>query len=68
MRGDARYAPDGFRYGVRHDDGSVSARWNGRTQRRRVEDEADRLAVIYAPDRIEPVRRAPGGDWQAYRR
>lgn len=33
MTADSRIGPDGYQYGVRFHDGSVGARWNGRTQR-----------------------------------
>jgi hypothetical protein len=35
------YAPDGYRYGVRHRDGSVSDRWNGSTQLARARQARD---------------------------
>ena len=31
-------APDGYRYGVMFNDGSVTEIWNGRTQRQRAEE------------------------------
>jgi hypothetical protein len=59
-------APDGYQYGVRFNDGAVTARWNGSTQRQRAEAEAERLAVEYAPDNIVAVRRRPGSEWETY--
>jgi len=66
-RGDSRYTPDGYRYGVRFSDGSVRAIWNGKTQRERAEEEAARLAVAYAPDRYELVRQHWSEEgWETY--
>ena len=59
-------APDGYRYGIRFVDGSISERWNGSTQRERVEEEAGRMATLYSRDRIYPVRRRPDGPWEPY--
>ena len=57
-------APDGYRYGVMFNDGSVEDRWNGRTQRQHAQAEADRLARRYAPDNITLARRLPGQPWR----
>ena len=59
-------APDGYRYGIRFVDGSISERWNGSTQRERVEEEVERMWALYPRDRIYPVRRLPDGDWEPY--
>jgi hypothetical protein len=77
MRGDARFAPDGYQYGVRFNDGSVATGWNGSTARQRAEEEARRIVAAQVAwlakrgstrphDRIEPVRRSPDGDWETY--
>lgn len=63
---DARVAPDGYQYGVRFNDGGVLARWNGRTQRERVEEAAARWAKIYYPDNIVPVRHRLKEPWETY--
>lgn len=68
---DARTAPDGYQYGVRFGDGSVSAKWNGRTQRARAEADAarivaDQMARVGRHDPIVPVRRRRGGPWETY--
>jgi hypothetical protein len=57
-------APDGYRYGVMFSDGSVSERWNGRTQREQAQRDADDAAREYAPDRITLARRKPGEPWE----
>lgn len=66
------YAPDGFRYGVRHQDGSVSHHWNGRTQRAQAfrtmaEWHARALAGPFAKHHSMSsyvvVRHAPGQPW-----
>jgi hypothetical protein len=58
-------APDGYQYGVRFEsDGSVVARWSGRTQRARAAEEVDRLHLAYHPDRFTLVRRRPDGEWE----
>lgn len=57
-------APDGYRYGVMYDDGSVSTRWNGRTQRERAQAEVDRLGARYKRDNITLARWAPGQSWE----
>ena len=58
-------APDGYQYGVRFMDGSVAARWNGRTQRQRAEEYLAYLREEYSPDRFSLVRRRPDGPWEA---
>jgi uncharacterized protein YodC (DUF2158 family) len=66
------YAPDGFRYGMRFRDGSVAEWWNGRTQRARAFEAANRytaealdspFAKHYRSGEYLVVRRSPGGPW-----
>lgn len=45
-------------YGVRFADGSVSRRWNGRTQRQRATEELARLRAKYPNDDLALVVRA----------
>jgi hypothetical protein len=45
-------APDGRRYGVMFDDGSVMRAWSGRTQREKAQAYATALAQEYRPDLI----------------
>lgn len=54
---------EGYRYGVRFADGSVSQTFNGRTQRMQAEKEAQRLAKKYPRDAIHLVRRTIDSDW-----
>lgn len=61
---------DGWQYGVRFRDGSVAARWNGRTQQQRAEEYALALAARYpgeaARGGFEVVRRAGrAGAWES---
>lgn len=56
-------SPDGWRYGVMHDDGSVTQRWNGPTQRERAQEQADRLAARYPGDHITAARTRDGRAW-----
>lgn len=52
-------ALDGYQYGAMFEDGSVARRWNGRTQRRKVEE--------YIHEQCPHcllVRRRPGGEWE----
>lgn len=56
-------APDGYRYGVMFNDGSVLDRWNGRTQRERASEAAERWAREFAPDNITVARRRHGEPW-----
>lgn len=57
-------APDGYRYGVMFNDGSVTERWNGHTQRQRAELHAWLWALLYKPDNITLARRLPDGPWE----
>lgn len=57
-----RFAPDGFQYGVRFHDGSVSHQWTGRTQRKRAEEELAYLRDEYKRDTFALVRRG-GTTW-----
>lgn len=59
-------APDGYRYGVMYDDGSVSEVFNGRTQRERAEERAARDAERFTPDNITLARRLPGQPWERH--
>ena len=56
-------APDGYRYGVMFNDGSVSEIWNGRTQRERATEEVARLAAEHSRDHITLARMRPGEAW-----
>ena len=56
-------APDGYRYGVMFNDGSVAARWNGKTQRRRAAEYAKNCAADFHPDNITLARWKPGDEW-----
>jgi hypothetical protein len=69
-------APDGYQYGVRFTDGSVAARWSGRTQCQRAEEYLERVLALQRawiaesgydrePDRLVLVRRRPGEPWEA---
>lgn len=63
-------APDGWRYGVRFNDGSVLECWNGRTQRQRAEEfmravVAEQLASVGRHDTLTLVRRRAGQGWQS---
>jgi len=67
-RGDSRYGPDGYRYGVRFSDGSIRCIWNGRTQAERATEEAARLGVEYPTEVFVVVRQHwSGGDWEPFR-
>lgn len=65
-------APDGYRYGVMFNDGSVVDYWNGRTQRQQAEEHAAKWSAearewangqwLIDPHRV--VRRMPGGPWE----
>ena len=57
---------DGYRYGVRFPDGSVTSPWNGRTQRVHAERAAVEWMLTYPNDRIEAVRALPDGPWETY--
>ena len=62
-------APDGYRYGVMFQDGSVADRWNGRTQRERCaayarEVVADQEARVGRHDHITVARRRPHETWE----
>lgn len=57
-------APDGYRYGVMYNDGSVGEWFNGRTQRERAAALAAADAVEFAPDNITLARKRPGGRWE----
>ena len=56
-------APDGYRYGVMFNDGSVSERWNGKTQREQAEHEARQCNQLFPRDNITLARRRPGQPW-----
>lgn len=58
------YAPDGYQYGVMHNDGSVTKTWTGRTQRERAYEAATEWAARFSPDHITLARRRPGGEWE----
>lgn len=65
------WAPDGYRYGVMYADGSVAARWSGRTQRARAQENleqviADLTAWLGRPPRdlITLARCQPGEPWE----
>jgi hypothetical protein len=57
-----------WQYGIRFDDGSVRHPFNGRMQRQRAIAEAARLAALYHPDNITPVRRRIDGhgEWETF--
>lgn len=59
-------AADGYRYGVRFQDGSVSSNWNGRTQRERAEEALAWWCEKYPRDarHLVLVRWRPGGSWE----
>ena len=66
-------APDGYRYGVMFNDGSVSHRWNGANQRERAQEAAATILleqITYLrgtdrqPDNITLCRRLPDGEWE----
>ena len=62
-------APDGYRYGVMFNDGSVAERWTGRTQRERAEDYARRVVAAQMDwcgrhDHITLARHLPGEPWE----
>lgn len=72
---DNQLAPDGYRYGVMFNDGSVAERWNGRTQRERAQEYAAavvarQIAYIaerqldWQHDNITLARRLPNGRWE----
>ena len=54
---------DNYKYGVMFNDGSVMARWNGRTQRQRAYEEYARCKAEYSNDNIRFVRRLIG-NWE----
>lgn len=67
------YGPDGYRYGVMFNDGSVADYWNGRTQRERAETYRDEVldeqrkwlaGTGRNPDNITLARQAPGRTWE----
>lgn len=70
--GDSRFDDEGWHYGVMYHDGSVSDRWNGRTQRQRAEEsirESYAWCNARRPDgdyidRFTLVRQRPGQPWQ----
>ena len=60
---------DGYRYGVMFNDGSVMAKWNGKTQRERAEEEireiiAQQLERSGRHDNIRLARRTLQMDWE----
>lgn len=68
-------APDGYRYGVMFNDGSVMHIWNGATQRQHAEDAAAEMLlqqITYLaerssdrkPDNITVARLGPNGEWE----
>jgi hypothetical protein len=59
-----RYAPDGYRYGVMFDDGSVAHRWNGATQRERAESYLAQMLELFPGDNITLARARPDGTWK----
>lgn len=59
-----RYAPDGYRYGVMFNDGSVTNRWNGHSQRERAERYLAMCKEAYPGDNITLARQAPGENWE----
>ena len=60
------YAPDGYRYGVMFNDGSVGEWFNGRTQREQAEREAAQCNQMFPRDNITVARRRPGGPWERH--
>lgn len=65
------WAPDGYRYGVMFDDGSIADLWNGRTQRERAEQYlADTVTFLTDSlgrpprDRITLARMKLGEPWE----
>jgi hypothetical protein len=65
------WAPDGYRYGVMFDDGSVADLWNGESQRERAEQYLESTAGWLATtlgrpstDRITLARMALGEPWE----
>lgn len=67
--------PDGFQYGVRFSDGSITARWNGRTQQARATEYLEKVLALQRawiaasgydrePDRLALIRRRPDGPWE----
>jgi hypothetical protein len=58
------YAPDGYQYGVRFNDGSVMAPWNGATQQERAREELAECRKLFPNDRLDLVRRVRGGEWE----
>ena len=57
-------APDGYRYGVMFNDGSVMEIWNGTTQREKARECANALVKKYRGDDITAARRLPGQPWE----
>lgn len=58
------YALDGFQYGVRYGDGSISLTYRGSTQLQRCVERVARLKALYPRDTFHVVRRARGTtDW-----
>lgn len=55
---------EGFRYGIRFHDGSVSDTFNGSTQRQRATEALAELRKKYPTDNIRLVRRRPGKSWE----
>lgn len=65
------WAPDGYRYGVMFEDGSIADLWNGTTQRERAEQYAvDTLEFLTTAlrrpprDRITLARMKLGEPWE----
>lgn len=57
-------SPDGYRYGVMFQDGSVIHHWNGQTQRTRAEWFLQYWQEVCPGDHITLARRRPGGLWE----
>jgi hypothetical protein len=72
-RGEVVSTADGWIYGVRFGDGSVSSRWSGSTQRERAVEEIEAIharAIAFRGEELRPVdlcvlvRRRAGGSWE----
>ena len=66
------YAPDGYRYGVMFNDGSVTDQWNGSTQRERAAAYVLRILgrQVLSNRRLDYIsvcRRKKDGEWERMR-
>lgn len=57
-------APDGYRWGVMFQDGSVYHHWTGVTQRTRAEEYLEFVRDKYPGEHITLARRIPGDLWE----